>query len=113
MKQSDTILINLYPACNCFDASPCMRRHNDCFISPTSHTFKSVFRPFFFRYDEANKDYDAILQDDPTNTVRRGKEKGKSLCLKFFTVPYFVVSAFWKTLNMLRHFGLSSVSLLI
>lgn len=52
-------------------------------ISPTSHIFKSVF-PFFFRYDEANKDYDAILQDDPTNTVRRGngKREGKIPLLK-------------------------------
>lgn len=34
---------------------------------------------FLWRYDEANKDYDAILQDDPTNTVRlRSRErKGK------------------------------------
>lgn len=35
--------------------------------------------PFFLRYDEANKDYDAILQDDPTNTVRlrNGEREGK------------------------------------
>lgn len=32
----------------------------------------------FWRYDEASKDYDAILQDDPTNTVRvHEKKKGK------------------------------------
>lgn len=30
------------------------------------------------RYDEAGKDYDAILQDDPTNTVSPRKEKGKT-----------------------------------
>lgn len=49
-----------------------IRKRNDRFISPTSQTFNSVFSPFFFRYDEANKDYDAILQDDPTNTVSQG-----------------------------------------
>lgn len=95
--------------------SPCIRKPNDFFISPTSHTFSVFFSSFFFRYDEANKDYDAILHDDPTNTVRRenGDREGKISLLKIFTVPYFVVSAFLKTLNMLRHFGLSSVSLLI
>lgn len=37
------------------------------------------------RYDEANKHYDAILQDDPTNTVRpeRGRISLFSVCLYF------------------------------
>lgn len=53
----------------------------------------------FSRYDDANKLYDSILQDDPTNTVSK-EIKSSSLCfncivsngLKFFGASHATVS---------------------
>lgn len=45
-----------------------------------------------WRYDEANKHYDAILQDDPTNTVslRSGERKGGKIP-QFCILPCFTL----------------------
>lgn len=69
IKWSDIIVINLYLAILMY----CYVLENLMAVSFSQfHTLLSHFLPFFLRYDEANKDYDAILQEDPTNTVRPG-----------------------------------------
>lgn len=50
------------------------------------------------RYDEAGKDYDAILQDDPTNTVSPRKGKGKTPSAR----PGPAVALLWKAFEVCR-----------
>lgn len=50
------------------------------------------------RYDEAGKDYDAILQDDPTNTVSPRKEKGKTPSSRLGPA----VALLWKAFEICR-----------
>lgn len=70
-----------------------------CLWSSCSSLFSCLWR-----YDEAGKDYDAILQDDPTNTVSSRKERGKPPPLG----P--AVALFGRLWNLLRGFSVSGAS---